>query len=71
MVHDKKKLPMGKMFHVDFTIQMCQVHYGGDNDLSKNPKFYIWPKQRFLRSLAGFLEKVLSQHHFIRVLETR
>ena len=39
--------------------------------LAKNPKFDIWPKQRFLRSLVGFLENVLSQHHFIRVLETR
>ena len=38
--------------------------------LAKNPKIDIWPKQRFLRSLVGFLENVLSQHHFIRVLES-
>ena len=29
---------------------------------------FIWPKQRFIRSLLRFLENVLSQHHFIPLL---
>ena len=37
--------------------------------LAKNWKFDIWPQQKLIESLVGFLENVLSEHHIIRVLQ--
>ena len=69
MVHGRNKLPRTISFvsiprskGVKFISELTM-------NLAKKRNFDIWPKQRFLRSLVGFMENVLSQHHFIQVLK--
>ena len=67
MAHYRNKLPMDHMFSVNSTIQRCKSISEVTMTLAKKRKLDIWQKQRFLRSLVGFWENVLSQHHVIRL----